>query len=352
MGSSASCEHVVHSDGLTSVGGVPSDGDSSGSGSMSTRERATNGSALNPACRIRSSSPSDLKISIDRVLTAIARGKIVVPGCRSTVSDGMPQRESRIEVVRPVGPAPTTSTGTSTTAASSAARSALTIARLLVPRRDVRSTSLTVGTRSAGRIRGTADSLLSAVLSPHGELGAVGQAGLHERAAHVALDGPHRQVQACGDLAVGESLSDQSTDLELTNAHAVSGDAWRSGVAECERDGVVDTEAGAVGPGSPGRIAGGCLRSESNAFCALLEEGREGCTCAIADRTGRGNDSHGTRCVDGDEHPRLPDQRRGQQGPASESAQPARRFAKVGRGLLGCVLRLGDDAEVDVTMAE
>ncbi len=95
---------------------------------MSTRERATNGSALNPACRIRSSSPSDLKISIDLVLTAIARGKIVVPGCRSTVSEGMPHRESRIEVVRPVGPAPTTSTGTSTTGFSSVARCALTIA--------------------------------------------------------------------------------------------------------------------------------------------------------------------------------------------------------------------------------
>src|SRR6266567_7125063 len=352
MGSSASCEHVVHSDGLTSVGGVPSDGESSGSGSMSTRERATNGSALNPACRIRSSSPSDLKISIDRVLTAIARGKIVVPGCRSTVSDGMPQRESRMEVVRPVGPAPTTSTGTWTTAASSAARSALgnaayasgslmsatrmypcharsqcsanRVQPLLVsflPRRDVRLTSRTVGAHGAGGIRATADSLLSAVLCPGGELGAVGQAGLHERAADVALDGPHRQVQACGDLAVGESLGDQPSDLELTNAHAVCGDAWRSGVAKCERDRVLDAEAGAVGPGRPRRIASRSLRSESNAFCALLEEGCEGCARAIADRAGRGDDSHGTRRVDGDEHPSLPDQCRGQQGAAPESAQ-------------------------------
>src|SRR5260370_5237044 len=190
IGSSASCEHVVHSDGLTSVGGVPSDGESSGSGSMSAGERATNGSALNPACRISSASPDDLKMSIERVLTAIARGKIVVPGCRSTVSDGMPERESRIEVVRPVGPAPNTSTGTSTTELSSAARSALITAAYGVGS----FMSLTVGARSAGGIRGTAESLLRAVLSPRGELSAVDQAGLHERAAYVALDGPHRQV--------------------------------------------------------------------------------------------------------------------------------------------------------------
>src|SRR5258708_36260892 len=139
---------------------------------------------------MRSSSPNDLKISIERVLTAIARGKIVVPGCRSTVSDGMPQRESRIEVVRPVGPAPTTSTGTSITEVSLAARCAL-----ITMAYGVGSfMSLTVGARSAGGIRGTAESLLSAVLSPPGGLSAGDQPGLHQPAADLALHRSHRHV--------------------------------------------------------------------------------------------------------------------------------------------------------------
>src|SRR5258708_36436143 len=108
--------------------------------------------------------------------------------------------------------------------------------------------SLTVGARSAGGIRGTAESLLRAVLSPRGELSAVDQAGLHERAAYVALDGPPRQVQACGDLLVGESLSDKASDLELTNAHTARGDGWRSAVAERQRHGVIDADAAARRP--------------------------------------------------------------------------------------------------------
>ncbi len=66
-----------------------------------------------PAARISSSTPHWRKISIVRMLMLRALGCSAVPACRSTRREGTPRRESRIEALRPTGPPPTISTGTS-----------------------------------------------------------------------------------------------------------------------------------------------------------------------------------------------------------------------------------------------
>ncbi len=60
--------------------------------------------------RTASSTPQVRKISIVRVLTPVARGKIVVLGWRSTTSTPAPCRAAARAVARPAGPAPTTRT--------------------------------------------------------------------------------------------------------------------------------------------------------------------------------------------------------------------------------------------------
>ena len=65
-----------------------------------------------PAARTASSTPCWRKISMVRALMPRALGWMAVPGWRSTSSDVMPSRDSRIEAVSPTGPPPTIRTGT------------------------------------------------------------------------------------------------------------------------------------------------------------------------------------------------------------------------------------------------
>ena len=70
-----------------------------------------------PPRRTSSSMPKLRKISIERVLTPVARGKIDVEGWRSTTSERTPWRARPIAVTSPAGPAPMMRTGTSSAVA-------------------------------------------------------------------------------------------------------------------------------------------------------------------------------------------------------------------------------------------
>jgi len=56
-------------------------------------------------------------------------------------------------------------------------------------------------------------------------LRAVADAGLHEDAVDVRLDGRRRDDQALGDLGVAEAVGDQREDLRLARGQVVGQDA-------------------------------------------------------------------------------------------------------------------------------
>ena len=63
------------------------------------------------------------------------------------------------------------------------------------------------------------------------EGGAVGRAELHHQGRDVLFDGPRRQVQAAGDLGVGEPVGDQFQDLCLAPGDACPEQfGWQAGI--------------------------------------------------------------------------------------------------------------------------
>jgi hypothetical protein len=65
-----------------------------------------------------------------------------------------------------------------------------------------------------------------------GESGTVGRAELHHQGRDVLLDGPRRQVQAPGDLGIGEPVGDEVQHLCLAPGHAGPEQfGWQAGVA-------------------------------------------------------------------------------------------------------------------------
>jgi hypothetical protein len=58
---------------------------------------------------------------------------------------------------------------------------------------------------------------------PSDQLGAVARTDLHQRRAHVAFHGPLAEVEAAGDLVVGQTLNDEVGDLTLPGAERVVG---------------------------------------------------------------------------------------------------------------------------------
>ena len=76
--------------------------------SRSVGDTEHSGRTPSSPARTGSSRPQERKISIVRVLTPVARGKIDVPACRSTTSTRAPLRAAVMAVVSPAGPAPTT----------------------------------------------------------------------------------------------------------------------------------------------------------------------------------------------------------------------------------------------------
>ncbi len=112
-GSNSSCATTAYDVGLTRRDSS-SVGNPSGTviPSAATRVGATRpvGSASNSRARTRSSSPQSRMISIDRGLTAVARGNVDVCSRFSTSITGTPCLASPIAVTSPAGPAPTTRT--------------------------------------------------------------------------------------------------------------------------------------------------------------------------------------------------------------------------------------------------
>ena len=79
-------------------------------GAASVAPDAASVSTGTARARTASATPQARKISIVRRLMPVARGRVDVPGCRSTTSTRAPWRAADRAVARPPGPAPTTST--------------------------------------------------------------------------------------------------------------------------------------------------------------------------------------------------------------------------------------------------
>jgi hypothetical protein len=105
---------------------------STGDRSSNRFTTAIRGITRQPPLRIASSIPQPRKISIERVLTPVARGKIDVVGWRSTRIERTPWRARPMAVTSPAGPAPTISTGMLVTAGPSAALVVVSMVSMVV----------------------------------------------------------------------------------------------------------------------------------------------------------------------------------------------------------------------------
>jgi hypothetical protein len=90
IGSSSYWEQDVHALGLKAAAVSTGMGIELASPPTRTPDVAIRRTAVNAARRTSASTPSERKISMVRALIPVARGKIEVPGCRSTVSDSTP----------------------------------------------------------------------------------------------------------------------------------------------------------------------------------------------------------------------------------------------------------------------
>ena len=105
-GTHAGIDGLLASTARGSVG-KPS-GTPSASAVRSVGDTEHSGRTRSSPARTASSTPQERKISIVRVLTAVARGKIDVLAWRSTTSTRAPLRAAEMAVESPAGPAPTT----------------------------------------------------------------------------------------------------------------------------------------------------------------------------------------------------------------------------------------------------
>ena len=191
-GSMWSCGTHAGSDGLTASTARGSVGKPMGrpSGSAVRRVGDTEHSGCTPRspARIGSVTPQERKISIVRVLTAVARGKIDVAGWRSTRSTRAPLRAALMAVASPAGPAPMMrmSCVMATTIGEPA-------------RHQLRADYGVKRARSLGPVRGTR---------------------LGQQVGDVRLDRARGEEEPLRDLGVAEAVGHQREDVHLPAGHA------------------------------------------------------------------------------------------------------------------------------------